>query len=986
MSRCFRSPIHLLGGTTARSTCKERIQPFPNRFDCRRTCSVRTYEKRQVVQACQILRNIMQTSSPSTVTPTTNLCPASVAAQDVPKFVAPVPKLVDYLSASERGSASVSVDQFKSLYSMAKEHATLDKVNSKHMTYIISLFGALSMPPPRPTCIYIPKLVPHSNNRNEEAHWKFILEVARDKEKLGYVLNGTDRFWIMRAELARLPAWPGQLIHRSIARAKMQYIRIWRRTPDPEVHVPFLKALMSFSPLHLSDVVKYICQLLVLYDTPHCRILNIFWTIVRQHDDSLSSDQKENLLSVCSTRLKASASRRTTGGVQDMKNTMNLGDALANHLFPRHAAPAPEATLQQWMQEVSLSTFNSAIPLKMRWSNLSLLAVYINPHGSYRPHSPQNADLTPEMVEWRTALMLATLEKAVSDITLGSMMQGFAKVIHSVWSTWKDSEYDRPLLVSQAIITSFLRLSVIARDEKLLKVCAQYASSKKLWPTSKDEDNTGAMDLLASYLTGLVHCQGARWPRIFQILDENLLTRAQCAYAIHLLLQHFIVHDVTVAHELYQLCQKRGICVSAIDVHRLAHGLTVSHQLHEAVTFLYTPTFSPCHVERLLGAILDTFRTIRPEVIDSRLAAEIGGIMEKLYTRRKPPMLLKYPIRFFLSIMITSGHSTKAVNIIKTLAQSSPSFFTARLFTRLVRVLLRKREFKYAVHVLRIAQKTTPSRSIDIIRNETVTWLANAGATNLARRLSPALGFLPTRLSMLRTTLFRVQRPSAVVTLRILRMLSRMPSNEQTIKDVITLLVHARRLYAAKRLAQTKCSDLTGESTTVIGNTILHGLLLHRRQRNGRLAASLLRTKTQLEKTCRFLPDRVTMNIIVKAILQWHTVVDASQVRNLFDRVVRLGYPSGFQKNSRYGVPFGTPPTTSQRLELPVLASPLSLRKHTRPLYKMFIKAFYMRGDAIAAKAVISILKDETENVMREREKRERARQRGIQRKKARSA
>ena len=55
-------------------------------------------------------------------------------------------------------------------------------------------------------------------------------------------------------------------------------------------------------------------------------------------------------------------------------------------------------------------------------------------------------------------------------------------------------------------------------------------------------------------------------------------------------------------------------------------------------------------------------------------------------------------------------------------------------------------------------------------------------------------------------------------------------------------------------------------------------------------------------------------------------------------------------------VPFGTaegPPP----VYLPEMDSPLSFEKHVRPLYKMFIKAFYRRGDIGAVRTVVRILK-----------------------------
>ncbi|KAF8628012.1 hypothetical protein AX15_004130 [Amanita polypyramis BW_CC] len=660
---------------------------------------------------------------------------------------------------------------------------------------------------------------------------------------------------------------------------------------------------------------------------------------------------------------------------------LNLGAGLAGHLFPRYFSRALQDDLRQWIQKTSVAAFDSEIPLATRWSNLVLLAVYNKPHGSQPTDDPSNADLKPESIEWRTALVLSTLEQAFSKSALAVKAQMLASILNPLWRMWSDSDFDRPLVVSQAFLTSFLGLAGIAKDRKLFEACARYAMLRELWSVLTGGSENRAMHVLASYLAGLVQCQDKKWSHIFQVLDEATLTDIQRAHVTSLLLQRFIEHDIVMALEFYRICRRRGVSVSTSDTHRIAMSLAASHHLQEAISLLSTPGFSPDHVEILLGEILHTFQATRLEVIESYLAAEIGGVMETLYAQRKPMERLKYPIRLFLSIMVSSGQPSKAVNVIESVVRTSPSFFTARIFARLIQSLLRRREFKHAVRVLRIAQRTTPSRSIDITRDKLITRLANVGASRLAQGLYQDHCRLNPQLSMLRVAVFRIRNPTAYATLRILRVLSQMPPNEQTIKYVVTLLVQARRLYAARKLVQAKCENLTPESITVVGNTILHGLLLHRRQRNGRLVAHLLSIKTLLEQTCRFTPDRLTTNIIIEAILRWHTVVDTSQVKSLFDRIIRLGYPAGSRRCQQHGAVFGTPPTSSQNVELSVFTSPLSFRKHVKPLYKTFIKAFYLRGDVNAAKIVIGILKEETAKAMQERERRERARRQGIQRK-----
>lgn len=776
----------------------------------------------------------------------------------------------------------------------------------------------------------------------------------------------------------------------------MQYVRIWRRTSDPEVHVPFLGTLVSYSPSDLSYVVKYLCRLLDLYNSSHPRILNILWIIVLQHGNFLSWDQKASLLSVCSKRFGESKIL-TKVVCGKMGKTVILGASVAGHVFPRFVAQKLKDNLQQWVQGMSVAAFDLSIPLETRWSNLILLGGYFKSHGFYQINGLSSTAFTDEIVEWRTVLILSILEQECSKPMSTFISRKLADVLHPVWRMWKRSKYDRPLLVSRVVLASFLRLAGIAGEVKLFDDCAHHASLRGLWLTPKSSSDAGAAHILAAYVTGLVTCHGKTMPRILQNLDENVSTDTQRTHVIRDLMQHFAIHDVEAAHELYRCCQKRSVFIPAVDVHRMAMNLAASHQIYDAVKFLYTPAFSRGQVEVLLGAILRHFQIMRPETLDPHLAAEISGIVETLYNKRRPPIQLRYPIRFFLSMMVSSGYTSRAINLLEVLARISPSFFTVRYLVRLIRALLHIRKFKHVVRVLRISRAMS-CRSINIVWDKTIFSLASAGATKLSRGLYR--GHIPstaTRLSMFRAASFRIRKPTIFATFRLLRMFFRMRSDEQTVKDMVNLLVRARRLYAARKIAQVKHSDLKPETMTVIGNTILGGFF-HRRRRknilgeflqhrrrggNGRLVARILFIRTLLENTCQFIPDRLTSHIIIKALLNWYTL-DSTQLKTLFDRIIKLGYPSGNRELLQHGVPFGTRPTNALNLELPGLASPLSFRKHIRPLYKMFVKAFYFRNDVTAAKTIIAILKDETFKDMQERKRRERARREGLQKGKAR--
>jgi hypothetical protein len=126
----------------------------------------------------------------------------------------------------------------------------------------------------------------------------------------------------------------------------------------------------------------------------------------------------------------------------------------------------------------------------------------------------------------------------------------------------------------------------------------------------------------------------------------------------------------------------------------------------------------------------------------------------------------------------------------------------------------------------------------------------------------------------------------------------------------------------------------------------------------------------------QFVPDRITVNIILKALIAWRTAFDYQRLRALFDHMVRGGYPAGIYSPSH--PPFGTPLLrTSGTLALSKLPLYISFEKHSKPMLKMFIKAFYLQNDVEAARTVVEILKIEQQKATLQRERRSMARLRG---------
>jgi len=191
----------------------------------------------------------------------------------------------------------------------------------------------------------------------------------------------------------------------------------------------------------------------------------------------------------------------------------------------------------------------------------------------------------------------------------------------------------------------------------------------------------------------------------------------------------------------------------------------------------------------------------------------------------------------------------------------------------------------------------------------------------------------------------------------------------------VRILVRAGRFLAAKRLFLYTRGLLDSSVRTSLGNIILDGYTRQPLPEDGRRMRKVLLAYDYLILKGDLVPDRVTVNIMLKAILRWRKVMDSMRLRVLFDHMVRNGYPGGNLRHDQ--VPFGTLMSTHQLFRLPPLNLPMMFERHVRPMLKMFIKAFHVRGDVAAARQIIGILKSEEKAITEKRDNRRRGRKAG---------
>ncbi|KAJ7104248.1 hypothetical protein B0H15DRAFT_873827, partial [Mycena belliarum] len=886
-----------------------------------------------------------------------------------------------------------------------------NRLNTYELKELLVLFGSLSLPPPRPKCLYVHPFVSRISETPHRTYWPLVLELAKQirvrPQRKSF--TGTHHYWVMRALLARMRSAGQPEQDDPASEATSLYLRI-RKTPDPEVHIPYLRTMLTLRrTTHLPQIAGYLCKVLDLHANPDKRFADLLWEIMLGERGSADTQMQERVLATIWTRLETypyvSATRipKPARYVYDTASGRHiplgvtipqLCAALGASIFPHFRLYLPQA-VRQWAVNEAKAVFRPQRPAGARWSNLAMLALYAAPTtvasgASGGTVTDEDADTG---VVWRTVFALATFERAIPHDTASDTVR---LAVRQLWRMWKDAEGAAPPLICRVIVGAFFRLATKIRDGPLKDGCQRYCVAHELWGVRVGESKANVVqttELFVDYAYAVLYT-GAQdgenlWQGIFAALPPDSAGIPWRARVSDALFRALLAQDVAVAHELYEFCQQDAMAIPVESVHALALALAARYFPGEALTFLSDTRFSSDQVEELLDHILRTLRRERHGFRDVPLADAMIPVMEQLYigTDRIPYKRIKFSLRFALGVMANSERSTAAMKLMRVIHQRQPEFFSKRYFLRTMRVLVNRQQLTHAVELLRLVQHF-PAPAKHNIRRKLTLRLARKGARSLAERAyrfgGVRRGRRTTREAMARAVRFRVRAPEQLLSLKVMPLLARQPAHPPTVRYAVMLLARARRIAAARHvLARAHKAGLDPETLTWVGNTLLDGALRATTGKYARLVRHVMRTRDFLVERYGFVPDRVTMNVLVKALLRWKTLVDVAQIRRLFDHMVRSGYPAAARWRREGGVPFGTHAVDGDAegafstLGLPRF---ISFDKHVRPLYKLFIKALHLRRDRWGARTVIGILRSEEAEVLVRRQMKRRVRLIGVMR------
>ncbi|KAG8967768.1 hypothetical protein FRC03_009317 [Tulasnella sp. 419] len=391
----------------------------------------------------------------------------------------------------------------------------------------------------------------------------------------------------------------------------------------------------------------------------------------------------------------------------------------------------------------------------------------------------------------------------------------------------------------------------------------------------------------------------------------------------------------------------------------------------------------PGLMERLMQGLADAGTVTLPD----KMANHLGNVSSHaiLSEKLQNPWLWDWCVQ----VLVGSRQYTAAVQVLEKIANSPGGLLQTSTIRKVTKRLCEARLFTLAEHLLNVLPRDHPSRTA--LLHTVFCSAARAGQALVIKRLWSRLtecSFTPTnhdRLLLLYGTRDEWIR-TGISSNSILSLVS--SDDKRSLHLAQQLLVLAGRHARANKLAHSSLAQHTigvsdHESSPATFNALLsttlmrqphpQGSKLNRAQRVFTTFLEMIETHTPSKGT-PFAPDLVTFNILVKAFISLDKVT-LRTIRGLFDRLILAGYPSGeypLLKDCNKGPVFGSDLAGSRDLldftrssntwlkeclSKESLRRSLSFEKHVEPLYKMFKKTFYRRGDKESARVVLYIYK-----------------------------
>lgn len=750
--------------------------------------------------------------------------------------------------------------------------------------------------------------------------------------------------------------------------AREKYLTIDVDSCPQDSHVPYLKALLSLKKQNASmEAVAWLCYVMKrdIYCTP--RLLGVFWDVVLNTDKALPDCFKEKIMDIISQRLtlpvdfsEEARARFSSLPSEPETNTpeeqlsfcltaSDLAHQVVRILFPRVtpsiSGTASQLAIQEWAHAETQRMFEPSARIEYRWQNLVYLALANTRPSSYilstMPTLQTIDKHRPSAVDFKLVASIALVERVTNACGISSDLHS---LIRALWAAWvdivnNDAQAHRALV--RPLLGTFFRLATRARDASLVTSCVRLASVG-FWQFDLGDDaaRRQAQLLAVEYLTAAVVSGDTLWERIVTELPPHIVFPQWQPMLLSKTVLRIVRVDAQRAVDVFHLW-RRYLPVPDLSA---SLGLML---VQEGRADLATPMLSNVKFTGpFLGTILHPLAKQGSWYIDLELASILAKALLAVCNSEVLPQTTsaRRNVSWLLVALAYSGQAPATISTFKTVYMRDPKFFNTGVIQTILRTLLRHRQFSGAAEVAKLFPHKHWRRFV-------LLGLAQrGGAPRVEKQLG---GSVPDADVVVRGESGRRHRTVDVLRLWVTRRTS------LNVRNSLKVLARAQGIGLAQRVF-SRVRELHDEGTqTALGNVILDAHVVHSKLRSARHLDGVLRALRLLVQEHGFVPDRVTTNIIVKAALRWPTVLDAVHMRRLFDYLVRSGYP-----REGAGVPFGSSDAAMSEsavvlgTPIPMPKSKLSLARHVKPLYKMFVKALYLRKDVAGARTVVGILKE----------------------------
>ncbi|KAI0319201.1 hypothetical protein OF83DRAFT_837425 [Amylostereum chailletii] len=920
-----------------------------------------------------------------------SVSPTAFPASPLPSNFTVLRNLLCTSHINTKRSSSYSPQNIRALY-LSCPNASHD-LSPSRLSNLIALFGTLSLPR-HANNLHTVLLGKYLDNKAPRSWWGFVLHVIRDKKRAGKALTESDLYWLVTARLGEagikdVVVDPGN--NGTLATARQIYTRIKLVKGRDETHIPYLRTLQSLRRSRATiELSGWLCFLLGRRSPVPSSVQDFLWTVVLDKNLPLlkvSTRLKltRRLLDTLSQRILSEAPSPADSGlptasdseVVDNKaidadpsfpvNSTDLFRQLSLGLFGRTSNPRTPSQLavRSWATYQVQAMFAPALDVNARWRNLRLLAltnaqILTFPTIDFSPiRGPGNLDV----VDVKVVAVLSIIERIANAHRLSPELYTFVKAL---WRMWQDAiQEDRtvhPALI-RPILISFLRLASHARDDQLRQGCLHIANTG-FWTFDLGDDyaRRQVQLLVAEYVAASAACGMTVWEEILDALPHYVAFPQWHSMLIGQALMRLARVDAQRAWEMYDLWHGHLELPKEV-VPRLCLELLRGNQVDLAIPLLAQCTFEGVTGRNFLADALFSLARRKKRFVDVELLMILGKALLEMSSSPLPlPLSYRARISWALVTMVSSGDVITAMAVLRNIQVTQPSYLPPQSMFTLLRALLHHRAFKQAARLVREQELAYPN-NVASWRRTLLLHLVTKRATNLSARVAKTFHDKSLVHTLVRRSRYgkHATHPTSLSAFRVLQSLrQRGGPGKNGFHYGLRLISKTRSHAAIEEVFRTTVESST-RNCTAAGNVILHRYTTARGGRTKPLR-SLIRAVDTLRRERNFVPDHVTTNIILKAILGLPSrLLDSVQTRRLFDTLVSKGYPAGARfsmDNPPFGTKGGVEGIAISGYDLPPMAGTMSFARHLRPFYKMFAKAFFWRGDVLAARTVVGILKE----------------------------